>query len=56
MGDALVSRGRQANPLLTYETALRRFFVYGDYASRRWGKPMGGGRCGEGTVGGVGGR
>ena len=26
MGDALVSRGRQANPVLTYETALRRFF------------------------------
>ena len=31
----LVSRGRQANPVLTYETALRRFF-----ASRRWRKPM----------------
>ena len=31
----LVSRGRQANPVLTYETALRRFF-----ASRRWHKPM----------------
>ena len=26
---ALVSRGRQANPVLTYETALRRFFAYG---------------------------
>ena len=24
---ALVSRGRQANPVLTYETALRRFFA-----------------------------
>ena len=32
---ALVSRGRQANPVLTYETALRRFFAYGDDASRR---------------------
>ena len=30
-----MSRGRQANPVLTYETALRRFF-----ASRRWRKPM----------------
>ena len=37
---ALVSRGRQANPVLTYETALRRFFAYGDDASRRWGNPM----------------
>ena len=53
---ALVSRGRQANPVLTYETALRRFF-------RLWRciAPMGqydddDGRCGEGTVGGVGGR
>ena len=35
MGDALVSRGRQANPVLTYETALRRFFAYGG-VSRRW--------------------
>ena len=26
---ALASRGRQANPVLTYETALRRFFAYG---------------------------
>ena len=34
---ATVSRGRQANPVLTYETALRRFFAYGDDASRRWG-------------------
>ena len=33
---ALMSRGRQANPVLTYETALRRFF----FASRRWRKPM----------------
>ena len=55
---ATVSRGRQANPVLTYETALRRFFAYGDDALRRWrwGNPMDGGRCGEGTVGGVGGR
>ena len=30
MGDALVSRGRRANPVLTYETALRRFLAYGD--------------------------
>jgi hypothetical protein len=30
-----MSRGRQANPVLTYETALRRFL-----ASRRWRKPM----------------
>ena len=35
VADALMSRGRQANPVLTYETALRRFF-----ASRRWRKPM----------------
>ncbi len=33
--NGLMSRGRQANPVLTYETALRRFF-----ASRRWRKPM----------------
>lgn len=31
------------------------FFAYGD-ALRRWDNPMDGGRCGEGTVGGVGGR
>ena len=37
---ASVSRGRRANPVLTYETALRRFFAYGDDASRRWGNPM----------------
>ena len=37
---ASVSRGRQANPVLTYETALRRFFAYGGVL-RRWGKPMG---------------
>ncbi len=36
---ASVSRGRRANPVLTYETALRRFFAYGDDASRRWGNP-----------------
>ena len=36
---ALMSRGRQANPVLTYETALRRFFAYGG-ALRRWGNPM----------------
>ena len=38
---ATVSRGRQANPVLTYETALRRFFAYGGVL-RRWGNPMGG--------------
>ena len=37
---ASVSRGRQANPVLTYETALRRFFAYGGVL-RRWGNPMG---------------
>ena len=36
---ASVSRGRQANPVLTYETALRRFFAYGGVL-RRWGNPM----------------
>ena len=36
---ASVSRGRQANPVLTYETALRRFFAYGDVL-RRWRNPM----------------
>ena len=35
VANGLASRGRQANPVLTYETALRRFF-----ASRRWRKPM----------------
>ena len=39
MGDVLVSRGRRANPVLTYETALRRFFAYGDVL-RRWGIPV----------------
>ena len=43
---ASVSRGRQANPVLTYETALRRFFAYGAIRwmaddvrgnRRRWG-------------------
>ena len=43
----LASRGRQANPVLTYETALRRFFAYGDDASRRGGNPMDGGRWGN---------
>ena len=33
--NASMSRGRQANPVLTYETALRRFF-----ASRRWRNQM----------------
>ena len=36
---ASVSRGRQANPVLTYETALRRFFAYGGVL-RRWRNPM----------------
>ena len=36
---ASVSRGRQANPVLTYETALRRFFAYGDVL-RRWRNQM----------------
>ena len=44
--NGLASRGRQANPVLTYKIALRRFFAYGDDASRRWGNPMDGGRCG----------
>ena len=35
---ALMSRGRRANPVLTYETALRRFFAYGGVL-RRWGIP-----------------
>ena len=52
---ALMSRGRQANPVLTYETALRRFFSDGGVL-RRWGKPMDGGRWGEATAEGVGGR
>ena len=30
----LASRGRQANPVLTYETALRRFFGDGDVLRR----------------------
>ena len=36
---ASVSRGRQANPVLTYETALRRFFAYGGVL-RRWRNQM----------------
>ena len=36
---ASVSRGRRANPVLTYETALRRFFAYGDVL-RRWRNQM----------------
>ena len=36
---APVSRGRQANPVLTYITALRRFFCDGD-APRHWRMPM----------------
>ena len=55
--NASMSRGRQANPVLTYETALRRFF-----ASRRWRNQMmmavdgdaqsddDGGRWGEATA------
>ena len=39
---ALMSRGRRANPVLTYETALRRFFAYGGVLRN----PMDGGRCG----------
>ena len=53
---ASVSRGRQANPVLTYETALRRFFPDGDDASRRGVQSDGWRTMGEGTVGGVGGR
>ena len=42
--NALMSRGRQANPVLTYETALRRFFCdtsrrvgqSDDVGNRRW--------------------
>ena len=42
-----VSRGRQANPVLTYITALRRFlgdgfFVMGMAIRRRWQPPKGG--------------
>ena len=33
--NGLASWGRQANPVLTYETALRRFF-----GLRRWRNPM----------------
>ena len=53
---ASVSRGRRANPVLTYETALRRFFPDGDDASRRGVQSDGWRTMGEGTVGGVGGR
>ena len=38
----LASRGRQANPVLTYTTALRRFFGDGGVL-RRWRIPMWGG-------------
>ena len=37
--NALMSRGRQANPVLTYETALRRFFPDGGVL-RRGGNMM----------------
>ena len=37
-----VSRGRRANPVLTYETALRRFFAMGMAIRRRWQPPKGG--------------
>ena len=37
--NALMSRGRQANPVLTYETALRRFFANGGVL-RRWRNQM----------------
>ena len=39
----MVSRGRPANPVLTYTTALRRF-SFGD-AWCRWRIPMWGGFC-----------
>ena len=48
--NGLMSRGRQANPVLTCETALRRFFCD---TSRRVGRSDGdGGRWGEATAGG----
>ena len=56
MGDALASRGRRANPVLTYETALRRFFRLWRCIAPLAQSDDDGGRCGEGTVGGVGGR
>ena len=34
--NGLVSRGRQANPVLTYETALRRFFPHCANGAMRW--------------------
>ncbi len=36
---ALMTRGTQANPVLTNEPALRRFVAYGGVL-RRWGNPM----------------
>ena len=46
--NGLMSRGRQANPVLTCETALRRFFCD---TSRRVGRSDGdGGRWGEATA------
>ena len=60
MGDALASRGRRANPVLTYETALRRFFAYGGVLRRGGNMMMAddvdaqsddyGGRWGEATA------
>ena len=34
--NALMSRGRRANPVLTYETALRRFFPHCAVGAIRW--------------------
>ena len=34
--NGLTSRGRQANPVLTYETALRRFFPHCAVDAIRW--------------------
>ena len=53
---ALVSRGRQANPVLTYETALRRFFRLWRCIAPLAQSDDDGGRWGEATADGVGGR
>ena len=44
---ALMSRGRQANPVLTYETALRRFFRLWRCIATRGQYDDDGGRCGR---------
>ena len=56
MGDALASRGRRANPVLTYKTALRRFFAYGDGLRQRRNQMMMVDDVDEATAEGGGGR